>query len=1016
MSKQSNELTRKISLGFFFILFLGLPKAYSQQTISGTIVDENSQPIPGVNILVEGTSDGAISDFDGNYSISGRPEDVLVISYVGYITQRVTIGNQSNIIVKLVTDFQELADVVVIGYGSSRKKDLTGSVSTITSESYENQPINRVEEALQGRTSGVSIQRSNGTPGSNTKVRVRGVNSVTGNNSPLVVVDGVFGGDLGTINPNDIESINVLKDASALAIYGSRGSNGVILVNTKKGKGKTRINLETFSSFSEIGKSIDRLSSVEFARIKNQQREDAGQPLFFTDDQLNNLASNPIDYEDEIFRKAFATTTELSVSGGSDDFNYYLSGNYTKQDGILITNNYERYSLRSNLKTDVSEKLSIGLNIYASRETDINNPNNFNRVAGSMLTRALTFDPTSPVLDENGEIILESPNAFANLRTNPITALNRSNREQVSDRLNSNMNIKYKFTNDFSYNLIVGLSTLNQTVKSFIVDGDTRGIGHTTVNFINLKETDHQVSNILNYKKGFGNHNIDATVVYEFQGTRREQNTYSTVDVLVPGFFLADEGNPQTENFSNRGSETAIESYLGRVAYNFNRSLYLTGSLRIDQSSRFIKSNRTGYFPSAAIAYSFNNLGFIENSNVVSNLKIRAGWGKVGNQNILSSARFSASIPVPPGVTFDGTNTVVGERFSREGNPDITWETTAQTNLGLDLGLLGGRIDFSVDYFKKNTEDLLLRTKLPNSDIDKFDNVGEVENKGIDITLSADIIQNNNFNWNSSIAASYVENEVLDLIDGQEQIVGDIRSIDGTGNSLNVIQRGLPLGQFYGFTFLGTWKTTDDIPTRPNGRPLFNPGDPKYLLDENNSPVLSALGSGIPKFTWGFNNTITYKNWDFSVFVQGAHGFKVFNLVEAALNGGAGSFRDNLSRDALNAWTPENETDIPRNGSRNNLFNSSRFIEDGDFIRLSNLSIGYTLKNLFKGVETIKFYVSGQNLVLITDYSGYDPEVTSTPANNGELSNQNQSDTGAGINIGAIPNPRTYTLGVKLGF
>ncbi|TPN84419.1 SusC/RagA family TonB-linked outer membrane protein [Aquimarina algicola] len=1013
MNAKPNASPKSTFLSFIFIFLLGVLNISAQELIEGKIVDEGNIPVPGVNILIQDTTNGVVSDFDGNFSITASPNDILIVSYLGYETQSILVEDQKSITIELIADSEELEDVIVVGYGSAKRKDLSGSFSTLKSKSFENQPLSRPEEALQGRVSGVSIQKSSGIPGSQIKVRVRGVNSVTGNNAPLVVIDGVFGGNLQSLNPADIESINVLKDASALAIYGSRGSNGVILVTTKRGKGKTKVSVETFTTISEVSRSIDRLNSEQFAHFKNEERINNGNAPIFSDAEVTNFATNPIDYEDAILRDAFGTNTQLSISGGSDDFNYFLSGNYVNQDGVVITNDYERYSLRSNIKTNISDRLSLGVNIFGSRETDINNPNSFDRVTGSLLTRAITYDPTTPIHSGNEGINdgfnIESLNSFANNRPNPIAALNRSKREFITDRLNANIDFKYKITDRFTYNLIVGLATINNTLQSFIIDGDNStpdAVGHTTVNFNNTRVTNHQVSNIFNYKNNFGSHALDATAVYEFQGSRSESNSYSTADVTIPGFFVGgDEGNPDDQRFTNGGGQTAIQSFLGRITYSYDNSLYLTTSLRVDQSSRFLEDNRTGYFPSISLAYGFDKL--IEDSKF-DNLKLRVSWGEVGSQFISPLANQAGVLNVFPAVTFDGVTAVIGNRFSRAANPNITWETTEQWNAGVDVGVLN-RVSLSLDYFIKNTRDLLLVSQLPNSNINFSSNVGEVKNQGFDITLSGDIIQNDDFIWNSSLALSYVENEVIALNDGQEQIVGNIQSIDGTTNPINVIREGLPLGQFYGFVFLGTWKSTDNIPTRPNGTPLFRPGDARYLLDENNRPMLQPLGSGIPKTTWGLNNTITYKNWDLNIFIQGAHGFKVFNLVEGAINGQRGAFRDNLSFNALNAWTSENETDVPRLGS-NTLLNSSQFVEDGDYIRLSNLTIGYTIKDLF-GART-KFYIGGQNLAIITDYSGYDPEVTSTPGNPSSAN----VDVASGINIGAIPTPRSYTLGVKFDF
>ncbi len=985
------------------LLFSG--KLYAQQTVTGKVVDNNDIGIPGVNVTIQGTSIGEITDFDGNFSINASSDNVLVISYVGYTTEKITVGNQTNIVVKLKEDVESLDDVVVIGYGTRRKSDLTGAVSQVTTKSFESQPVTRVEEAIQGRAAGVTVARNNGAPGAGVKIRVRGANSITGNNSPLVVIDGIFGGDLRTINPNDIASIDVLKDASALAIYGSRGSNGVIIVTTKKGSGKTKVNIEHFTTIAEVSRRVDVLSSSEFATLRNRNRIAAGAAPTFTDDEIAGLRENPIDYQDELFKTGVSSTTQASISGGDEKFKYFISGNYVDQEGIVITTGYERSSLRSNLSANVNDRLSVGLNMFASREFFANNVDSFNRFKGGLVLRALTWDPTSPVRDENGDFILRSN--LANNGFNPIAGILRTTRETVNDRFNANIDIKYELFDGFTYNLVAGINTWNSVTQSFRVEGDTTDDAstHTNLDFNNGKFSAFQISNILNWKKSFGNHNLDVTAVYEFQGNEGTSNGYSTFNVAGPGFFFGDVGDIANENFFNNGGKRTIQSYLGRVQYDFNNSLYLTGSLRVDQSSVFPQDNRTAYFPSAAIAYSFNNMDFIENGNTFSNLKIRGGYGEVGNQNAREDAQFGQSAR---GLlfSFDGETTVNGQADTQLGNPNLKWETTRQYNVGLDMGFVNNRINLSVDYYQKNTVDLLLSRQIPTTTVSITENIGEVENKGIDISLSADIVQTKNFNWNSNFVLSKINNEVISLTSpDQERIIGNILSIDGTTNALNVIEVGSPLGEFYGLTYLGTWKSTDDLPTG------IQPGDARYLRDEDGERVLGAIGNGTPTLTWGFNNTFDYKNWNLNIFVQAAHDFEVYNQVEGALNGGSGDFRDNLSPNSFNVWTPENETEIPRAGA-NNLLNSSRYVEDGSYIRLSNVTLGYNFGSFFKGLDSAQVYVSGQNLFLITDYSGYDPEVTSNPLN----PNQSNGDVGSGINLGAFPNPRTYNLGVKLGF
>ncbi|TXG37132.1 SusC/RagA family TonB-linked outer membrane protein [Seonamhaeicola maritimus] len=1009
MKKQITKFFRA-SLFFSLVLaFMSFQVASAQQTVNGTVVDETGVGIPGANVLVQGTSKGAVTDFDGNFSISASSSDVLVVSFLGYVTQSVAVGNQTSITVTLKEDAAQLDEVVVIGYGTAKKSDVTGAVSQVTAKSFENQPLTRVENALQGRAAGVTVAGS-GAPGKGIKVRIRGVNSITGNNDPLVVVDGVFGGDLRTINPNNIASMEVLKDASALAIYGSRGSNGVILVTTKKGSGKAKVTLDQFVTISNINKRLPTLSSGEFARFENDiftaDPNNAGSPPPYSDAELSIFDADPIRYQDLMFQTGVTNNTQLSVSGGSDDkVRYFVSGNFIDQEGTQITSNYRRYSFRSNLSKEFNDKFSVSANVTASREITHNDQDVFNSGDGSAILRAITWDPTAPVRDANGDYILRSPREVANNNYNPIRRFELSDHDVTADRLNLTLNGKYNFTDNFSYTLITAVSTLHRNTESFRVEGDFEATGFTNISYQNNNVTSHQVSNILNWNNEFGKHNIDVTGVYEFQGTRALNNGYGVNDLNVGGLYLADES--ANESFSNSGNESAIQSYLGRAQYNYDGFLYLTASMRVDESSRFAKDSRTGYFPSGALALNLGNTDFVENLGL-STLKLRAGWGKVGNQNINSTARFSLNNN--SGLyTIDGETTNTGSVQSQEGNPDLTWETTTQTNVGIDFGFLNGRITGSIDYFNKDTEDLLLQTIVPGTSIRTFINAGEVNNKGIDFSISADIIENEDFSWNSSFNLSHIKNKVTKLNGDTEFIVGNVSGIGGGGIRLNVIKVGEPLGTFWGYNAMGTWKTTDNIPLDPDGAPVAVPGDEKFALDENGEREFQTIGSGLPDVTFGFNNTFTYKNWDLNVFLNGSLGFDVWNQVRGTISGNGGN-RSDLSPTVYDRWTPENETDLPRYGT-GNILNSNRWIEKGDFIRLSNLRLGYTFdENLIKGINSLQVYGSGQNLFIITDYTGFDPEVTSIVRGGAN------EDAGSGVDVGAFPNPVSFTFGVKVTF
>ncbi len=985
-------------LGALFLL-MGFHQASAQQTINGTVVDAAGVGIPGANVLVKGTTTGAVTDFDGNFSISASSGDVLEISFLGYVTQSITVGNQTTIRVTLAEDTAQLDEVVVIGYGTAKKSDLTGAVSQVSAKSFEKQPLIRVEDALQGRAAGVSVARAGGAPGAAVKVRIRGVNSINGDNSPLVVIDGIIGGDLSTINPNDIANMDVLKDASATAIYGSRGSNGVIIVTTKKGRGKSKIDFDYFTTIATVPEYLPTLGAADFARLENGRRLRGGGTAIFSQTEIDVFDEfGGTNYQREIFQTGISNNAQLSVSGSEGKVNYFISGNYVDQEGIVINTGFERYSIRANVNAEVSDKIKVGLNTFATRSSTVNDLTALNRFQGSLIVKALAWDPTTPIFDENGNYNRFSSMALASLNANPIEDLNTTNVENMNDRFNININVSYDITDNFNYTLLAGASTVNSNTETYRLDHPLNDIA-----FGNSKNTTHQVSNILTWQKVFAEkHDLKVTGVYEFSGFQNRFNAYNGNDVSIPlGFYLGELA--AARNFNNNFSESAIESVMGRVEYILDNNLFITGTVRADSSSKFREGNRTGVFPSVSGRYSFNNL--LEDNNTFNSLSLRAGWGQVGNENIAAYSTFP-TVNINSIYAFDGSTVLPGSSPAGYGNPDLTWETTTQTNIGLDLGLFSGRASLSIDGYVKNTTDLLLNVPVPNTLGGGFitQNVGEVENKGIDIALSGSIIQTEDFNWDSSFNFSYSKNKVIDL-GGVDEIQGTFESVDGKQRTWNRIQVGEPLGQFWGATFLGTWKTSEAAEAAQLG---LIPGDAKYVTDADGDITFGNIGNGTPTTFWGFNNTITYKNWDFNIFFQGVHGFDVLNAVQGIIVGATGNQRSFLATEQLNQWTSTNETEIPAGGE--NEIGSTRFVEKGDFIRLSNLSVGYTFNELVDGINYVKVYASGQNLFLITDYSGYDPEHTSRPANNA-----GNVDVAAGINVGAYPNPRTFSLGVKIG-
>lgn len=973
--------------------------------VKGTITDTNGEPLPGASVIEKGTASGTVSDFDGNFSLKLTTSNpILTVSFIGYKTKEVTVDGKTTLNIQLEEDAASLDEVVLIGYGSAKKSDLTGAVAQVTAKAFEDQPMTRIEDALQGRAAGVTVAKTSGSPGAGVKIRIRGANSITGNNDPLVVIDGVIGGDLSSINPNDIASMDVLKDASATAVYGSRGSNGVIMVTTKKGSGKLKVNFDHFTSFSTVSDLLPQLGVKDFARIENTRRQRVGSSDIFTASEIDNLTGT--NYQDAIFQTGVSKNTQLSISGGNDKIRYFLSSNYADQEGIVINTGFKRLALRANFEAKVNDKLKVNLNLFTNRSETKNDLDVFGRFQGSPILKAVTWDPTTPIYDANGNYNLRSIKGIGSLNDNPVFVLNESDFRRYNNRTSATLNLNYEIIDGLSYSLIAGGTQINNSTENYRVETGDDYLPDT--NYSGANNTNYQLSNIINYQKEFGKHNIKATLVHETTAFESRVNGYNANGLSLPlGFYRGDDlADASGKNTNNAYTKTSIESYMARAEYGFNGDLLLTATIRRDGSSVF-PNEKWGTFPSMALAYTFDDEidGAIEG---LTGLKVRFGYGKVGNANL--GAYSSWGLLRTNQFAFDGTSPLTGNIIRSFSNPDLTWETTTQWNGGLDLSFLSNRINVSIDAYKKTTTDLLLDVPVSdtnggnNGEISIFTNIGEVENKGVDIAISASVLDKGDFTWDTNFNISFMKNEVTKLYDGLTELDGTFNAPGGQARSVNMLVVGKPLAEFRGATFIGTWKTSEATQAAEYG---LLPGDAKYLRDENGEIILGSIGNGTPTLQWGFNNTFSYKNWDLNMVWQGVHGFDVYNLVQAAIVGGAGDSRSFLAPEQVNQWTPTNETDIPAGTT---FYNSSRYVEKGDFVRLSNLNIGYTFKEI-KGIESLKLYAGGQNLLLLTDYSGYDPEHTSRAADN-----SGNVDVAAGINAGAYPNPRVYNIGVKATF
>ncbi|AWW28800.1 hypothetical protein DN752_00880 [Echinicola strongylocentroti] len=947
--------------------------------VTGNVRDEQGAPLVGVAVLVKGTSIGVVTDMDGNFAISNVPDDAstLIVSFIGMKTQEVDISNAAKIEVVLEEDIFSIEEQVVIGYGTTKKSDLTGAVSSVSAKDFEKQPVTRVEDALQGRAAGVQVLKSSGVPGADVQIRIRGANSINGNNQPLVVIDGVIGADLRSINTNDVESMEVLKDASATAIYGSRGANGVILVTTKRGSGKANVSLSAFTSISSVTNRIDVLSPQEFGNMFDLPVIDGG-----------------TDYQDEYFQNGYANNVQLSVSGKSDNVGYFISGNVLDQSGIALNSDYKRYSLRANIDSDITDKLSVQLNMYGSSEKTLNLVSGGS--SSSSDTRAgiiavLGWDPTLPIMDENGNYNLLSSNGSGLI--NPVAERLESELNATTGIINSNFNVSYDFTDHLKLTVIGGLihrNVLNESYRGIpagTVLSDPVGSGATS------QSTTLQNSNILTWDRSFNDlHHLKVTGLFEIQQFVNKGFSAGSGQYTIPAnFYSLNLGTTPSVNASL--SKSKIVSYMGRGEYNFDRKLFLTATLRTDISSRFRPENQVGVFPSASAAYQFENVM----GDVIETLKLRAGYGETGNQAITPYSTYN-TLQTGQDYPINGTTEARGLILGDIANPDLTWETTKQTNIGADLTFLYGKFNLSINKYWKNTVDLLLNVPLPyfvgGGAVTR--NVGEVSNSGWEMSLQTHLINNNSFQWDVNANYSYNQNEVKSLTEGQNEIL--ISPVGGVANSTGayvLLKEGMPMGQFYGATFMGTYKT---------GETGGTPGSAKYLTDSDGDVALDVIGNGTPEHTWAINNTMTWGNFDLNFLIRGVHGFDVMNFTRAKISMAGGVQSLPTYGEYRNHWTPENQTEIPASGDL--FINSTRFVEKGDFVRLSNLALGYNLGD--KGpFSSFRVYASAQNLFTLTSYTGFDPEASSLGAGNGAASS---------IDYGANPNSRTYTFGVNIGF
>lgn len=1006
----------------------GIKSAPQQIEMSGKVTDENNEGLPGVNVLVKNTTIGTVTDIDGNYKLS-VPDDaaILVFSSIGYITQEIPINGRTTIDVQMAEDVQSLSEVVVIGYGTVEKSDLTGAVSSLKSEDLNPGANASVDQMMSGRAAGVQISQSSSEPGGGLSIRVRGASSINASNEPLYVIDGfpidnspnlASGGSaqvaenqsprnpLNSLNPNDIESIEILKDASATAIYGSRGANGVILVTTKKGKsGELTLSYNTYTGIQQVAKKMDILSADQYIDVINDLSVAQGNDLVFSDADIAAIGDGT-DWQEQIYRSAPVTDHNLSLSGGNEKTTVFASLNYFSQDGVVKNSGITRYIGRINLESQIGEKVDIGLNLNTSLVMDNNGIDgiNTNENAGPIYA-SLLYDPTEPIYDEDGNFA-QSSNLTVN---NPVSLISGITSENKTNRTIGNFFVSYDFFDGLSAKLNVGADRQDSRRDIYnsrltIRGGPAGGIANISV----LERSNYLMEYTMNYNKNINeNHalTILGGVTYQKFINRLFTGSISgfpSDDLRTDNLGL---GDTNTDNLSSNHEENTLLSYLGRINYNLYNKFLFTGSIRADGSSRFGQNNKYGYFPSLAVGWKLSEENFIP--EYFDQLKLRASWGQTGNQEIGNYGSL-LTFGTGPDVVFNNTiqNSAVPQRIA---NPDLKWETTEQFNVGIDASILDGRISGTLDYFYKNTNDLLFNLPLPRSSgyQSVLTNVGEVENKGVEFLISSNNISKVDFQWNTTFNFAAIKNKVLDLGRVEEIVTGGIQSVGNTA----IIKEGQPLASYYGYQVTGIFQESDDI--EGSAQPNAQPGFP-VIADLNDDGMITPadqtiLGDPFPDFTFGFQNSFNYKNWRLDMFIQGQQGAELLNINVIESLYPANFRRNRLAEQALNRWTPENTGTVWPSGVNPNAYGGSKVtslvLQDASYIRLKNVQLSYNVPIENIGfLSSLRLYATGQNLFTLTDYIGFDPEANSFGRSN------------VRVDYSSYPLARTFLLGLNARF
>ncbi len=1019
---------KKIRILYFLLLLPMILFAQSRE-ITGNVLDEDKNPLPGASILIQGTTQGVSTDFDGNFAIA---VDVgatnLIISFIGYKDYKLVLTPAKNYKIQMEHEDNTLDEVIVVGYGSSTKRDLTGALTEVKETAEIAAQYSTVGGLLQGRTTGLQVSSNAGAPGAPTSIRIRGANSLRGNNEPLYVVDGVILNSAGEdvldatsdanetqqtqngltgINPRDIESMVVLKDASATAIYGSRGANGVILITTKKGKqGKAVINVFGSSTISQITKKIDVLDAVPYAQYRNHTAISNENNVPYHIDGSNVYISDngvptgdplrQINWQDEIYKTGYSNNGGFNVSGATEKSNYYMSFGLDQFDGVIPNTFLNSSTIQLNYSNDISDKFKVETRVgmYFS-DGNMSQGASIGGGSRSFTRQLITYNPLL-----NGELEEDDPEVG---ESNPYSWLIGFEEKIKEKRINASIRFTYDITDHLKYQLRLGGNYRNKARSRWYGPETKKGIdtnGYLALS--KLEKTSYTMDNLLIYNNRFNKHHrLNATLGVTYDGNDAVNTIYEVGQFPINNLR---EKSPQLGELtltphSSLGFKDNIFSYIGRFTYTLNDRYAFNASIRMDQSSKFREDNRTGYFPAASFAWTVSNENFLQNSDAISNLKFRASWGQVGNQAISPYQTFNNY-----GAVFysdENNSSVLGVAPLNIANQDLTWETTTQINFGLDFDLFNNRITSSVDVYQKETTDLLINSPTPSSTgFQRFlINQGGLENKGVEFSLNTIIVDSEDFSFSLGGNISFNKSEIIDLSElppSDIYIDGELTSVSyylgnnvSTGTNFkspsNAFIEGQPIGVFWGYQTNGIYKDQESADAGPSFQGSPNLAGDVIFVDLNgdgniNDIDKTVIGDPNPDFTYGINSNLTFRNFSLDILFTGTYGNEILNgnlLIENIADGQSSNIRPAAYFDS---WTIENpNAAYPRIGSTTSAtVPSDRLIEDGTYFRMSNVTLSYDLgfdKKSF--VNSLKLYVSGNNLFTITDYSGYDPELTS---------------------------------------